>query len=251
MTDSKVKARCNLFAVLRGIEYLVEHDSECVELVKGKNLSIQFNVKNGPSGNLSFKDGKAEMKEGKHRSTILLFFTSPDHFNKMIDGTGNPIPLKGFTKIGFLTGPFMKLADKLNYYLRPEGDLLKDPEYFKMNTELTAYAAFFALAEIGNYDRIGQMSAHHMPDGLLQVRVEGGIGIQISVKGGKLSCKKGHHDDPRAILSFNDLETAHKILNGQLDTYSGLGNGSMGMRGFIPMLDNMNPLLDLVPLYLS
>lgn len=251
MIDSKVKARCNLFAVLRGIEYLVEQDGECAELIKGKDISIQFNVKNGPKGNIRFKDGRAEMKEGAQKSTIHLFFTSPDHFNKMIDGKSNPIPLKGFTKIGFLTGPFMKLADKLNYYLRPQGDVLQNSEYFRINTEMTAYTAFFALAEIGNHDSMGRLSAKRMPEGVLQVSIEKGIGVHILVQKGVLSCIKGHHQDPRAILSFKNLEAAHKVLNGAMDTYTGLGNGDMSMRGFIPMLDNMNPLLDLVPLYLS
>ncbi len=251
MSDSLVKARCNLFAVLRGIEYLLENDSESAEMVKGTNLSIQFIVKNGPIGNLSIKNGKGEMLEGKHKSNIVLYFTSPDHFNRMIDGKANPIPLKGFTKLGFLTGPFMKLADKLNYYLRPEGDLLKNPDYFKINTEMTAYAAFFALAEIANYDRMGKMSGKSMPDGILQVKVEDGIGIQIKVSRGNLSCTKGDHKDPRAVLSFRNLDVAHQVLNGKLDTFTGLGNGKMSMKGFIPMLDNMNPILDLVPVYLS
>jgi len=144
-----------------------------------------------------------------------------------------------------------KLADKLNYYLRPEGDLLQDPDFFRMNTEMTAYTAFFALAEIGNFDRKGQISAHHMPDGVLQVKVEDGLGVQVHVKDGYLSCVKGHHSDPRAILSFKNLKAAHEVLNGRLDTFTGLGNGEMAMRGFIPMLDNMNPLLDMIPLYLS
>lgn len=274
MVDPYVKARCNLLAVLRGIEYLAEKDKECAALIKDTHLALQFNIKNGPSANLQFAQGKATMKEGRHPCSLKLFFTSPEHFNKMIDGNANPIPIKGFTKIKFLTGPFMKFADKLNYYLKPEGgessesgagahgtgaksntaatsDLLKDPEYFKMNTELTAYTAFFALAEIGNYDTKGKLSAAHMPDGVLQVQVQGGIGVQVTVQGGHITTTKGVHPDPRAILGFKDLEAAHMVLNGQLDTFTGLGNGQMSMRGFIPMLDNMNPLLDLVPTYLS
>ncbi|MBI9106518.1 MAG: hypothetical protein JEZ04_07200 [Spirochaetales bacterium] len=251
MPDSSVKARCNLFAVLRGIEYLLDNDAECKKLVEGTDLAIQFNIKDGPKGNLSIRDGKALMKSGKHKSSMILYFTSPEHFNKMIDGNANPIPLTGFHKIGFLTGPFMKLADKLNYYLRPEGDLLSDPDYFRMNTEITAYTAFFALAEIGNHDRMGRLSSAAMPDGILQVQIEDGIGIFINVEKGRLTCNKGIHDKPRAILSFRNLDAAHRVLNGKLDTYTGLGNGEMSMRGFIPMLDNMNPILDLVPVYLS
>lgn len=251
MPDLKVKARCNLFAVLRGVEYLLEHDEECRKMVDGTDIAIQFNVKDGPKGNLSISGGRAVMKCGRHTCNMVLYFTSPEHFNKMIDGKANPIPLKGIHRIGFLTGPFMKLADKLNYYLRPEGKLLSDPDYFKMNTELTAYTAFYALAEIGNHDRLGMMSSSHMPDGILQVMVEDGIGIILEISGGKMTAKKGIHDDPRAILSFKNLKAAHAVLNGKLDTYTGLGNGSMSMRGYIPMLDNMNPILDLVPVYLN
>ncbi len=251
MVNAYVKARCNLLAVLRGIEYLVEHDAECKELVKGTDIAIQFNVKHGPSGNLHICNGKAEMKEGKYKSSITLYFTSPEHFNKMIDGTGKPIPIKGFTKIKFLTGPFMKLADKLNYYLRPEENLLNDSAFFKKNTELTAYTAFFALAEIGNYDAIGKQSATRIPDGVIQVQIKDGIGVQVCAKGGHIHCKKGIHPDPRAVLEFGDIEVAHLLLNGKLDTFTGLGNGKMSMRGFIPMLDNMNPLLDIIPNYLS
>ncbi len=251
MMDSTVLARCNLFAVLKGMEYLAEHDPVSAGLIEGRELSIQFIIARGPRGCLAFSGGRAEMKRGKHKSSIVLYFNSPEHFNKMIAGEANPVPLKGFTRLGFLTGPFMKLADRLDYYLRPTEALLKDPAYFRMNTELTAYTAFFALAEIGNHDSKGRLSAAHMPDGVLQVLVEKGIGVQIHVKRGKLSCVKGHHEDPRAILSFRDLDSAHRVLNGNLDTFTGLGSGEMAMKGFIPMLDHMNPILDLVPLYLS
>lgn len=251
MTQSYVKARCNLLAVLRGIEYLAEKDPECKSLISNTELAIQFIIKRGPAGNLAFSKGSATMKEGKHKSSITLYFTSPEHFNKMMDGEAQPIPLKGLTKISFLKGPFMKFADKLSYYLKPEKELLKDPLFFTINTELTAYTAFFALAEIGNYDPMGKLSAVRMPNGILQVQVDGGIGVYLTVNDGKITATKGYASEPRAILSFATLEDAHRVLNGETDTFTALGSGRMGMKGFIPMLDNMNPLLDLVPTYLG
>ena len=56
MKNQKVLAYCNLFGVLRNIEYLVTNDEECKKAVEGKNLSVQFKVKNGPSGQLTFKN---------------------------------------------------------------------------------------------------------------------------------------------------------------------------------------------------
>lgn len=39
--------------------------------------------------------------------------------NKMFDGTGKPIPLKGFRRIDYLTGPFTTITDRLSHDLRP------------------------------------------------------------------------------------------------------------------------------------
>ena len=55
----------------------------------------------------------------------------------------------------FLNNEFMKLAERLEYYLRADEERLKDPHIFKANTEMTAYAAFFALSEIANKDDMG------------------------------------------------------------------------------------------------
>lgn len=251
MRNQAVLARCNMFGVLKNIEYLVEHNKECADLVKGVNLAIQFNVKNGPKANLAFKDGKAEMKVGKHKCNMKLLFTSVEHFNKMIDGKANPIPVKGFTKIGFLTGTFTKLADFLGMYLRASEESLKDPTFFRMNTEMTAYAAMFALSEIGNYDEVGSACALHIPDGKIQVLIKDGIGIVITVKNGLMMTEKGFTEDPFSILCFSSLESAHGVLSGKLDTYTAIALGEMEMRGFIPQVEHMNPILALVSGYLA
>ncbi len=251
MKNQKVLAYCNLFAVLRNIEYLAAHDKESKAAVAGKNLSIQFKVKNGPSGQLVFKNGSAEMREGFHPSSIILFFTSPEHFNKMIDGKANPIPLKGFTKIGFLTGPFMKLAERLSYFLKPTEALLSDPGYFKMNTEMTFYTAFSALAQIGNRDRRGIQNAKHIPDGTVQAAIGDSVGLYITAKNGRLTAVKGFADKPAARLVFKDLKTAQGVLSGKTDTYAAIAVGDLVMKGFIPMIEHMNPILESVSGYLS
>ncbi len=251
MSKETVMSYINIFAVLKNMEELVLVDNESAEQIKGKNLTIQFIVKNGPEAALTFKEGKAELKRGRHRSQIKLYFTSPSHFNKMMNGEALPIPLKGFTKIGFLNNEFMKLAERLEYYLRADEKLLENPEIFKANTEMTAYAAFFALSEIANNDKDGMHNAAGIPDGIIQVKVENGPAVILRKENGKLTSEKGLSDDPRCILAFKNLEVAHKVLNGKLDTYTAIATGDMEMRGFIPMIENMNPILDLVAEYLS
>lgn len=251
MSKDYVKARCNMFGVLANMEYLLDNDPDAGKMVQGKNLAVQFNVRGGIQGNLSFQNGKATMKEGKHKSSINLYFSDPKKFNLMMEGKANPLPTKGFTKLGFLTGTFPKLADRLETYMRPEPKALKDRSVFKANTEMTALAAFFALSEIANYDDRGKSSAAHIPDGVILLEIKDELSLHIRVESGRLTTLKGSHDDPRAILSFKDLETAHAILNGSLDTYTAIAMGDMEMRGFIPMIEHLNPILSLVGTYLQ
>lgn len=250
MVNQMVKAYCGMFGVLKNIEYLMEYDSESKKIMGDKNIAIQFTVKNGPRANLSFAQGKAEFKEGKHKCDVLLYFSSPEHFNKMIDGKGNPILLKGFTKVKFLTGDFQKLTDRLEYYLKPSEEQLKDKTFFKINTEMTAYTAFFSVCQIANHDPNVQYMAKRIPDGKILVDIAKSIAATITVNNGHLTVAKDKSDAPRAVLSFDGLQTAHAILNNKLDSFTALGLGQLKMSGFIPMVENLNPFLDKVEQYL-
>lgn len=241
----------NVFAVLKNMEELVRVDAASKELIKDKDMSIQFTVNKGPKAVLTFRNGEAQLTRGGGKAGIKLYFFSPDHFNKMMDGKANPVPYKGLTKISFLTGTFMKLAERLEYYLRPDEDKLRDSAYFKANTEMTAYAAFFALSEIGNRDEKALHSTAAIPDGKILVKVENGPAVTVIKENGILRTEKGEPESPRCILSFSSLESAHLVLNGKLDTYTALATGQMAMRGFIPMIENMNPILDQVAEYLQ
>lgn len=251
MADELTKANINLFAVLRNLEDLCELDEETKKLVAGKTISIAFKVKGGPNAVISFHNGKASLTRGKGKASIKLYFTSPEHLNKMFDGKANPIPLKGITKIGFLKNEFTKLTDRLAYYLKPTDTLLEDPDYMKINTILTANTAFFALAEIGNTDRIGKMNASRIDDGVISITIKNGPAINITAKGGTLSAAKGQGDSPRAFMTFSCVKIANAILNGKMDTYTCIGTGDFEVKGFMPMLDNMNKLLYQVPSYLK
>jgi hypothetical protein len=251
MVNALTKAHINLFALLRNLEDLCEMDEESKSLISGKDLSILFSIKGGPQGRLIFKDGKCRFERGPGSCSMKLYFKSPEHFNSMIDGKANPIPLKGLTRIKFLTNEFTKITDRLAYYLKPTDELLKNPHYFNINTYLTAYTAFYALGEIGNTDPIGQLNAKRIPDGIISISVLNGPAVHIEVKEGLLQVSKGAHNKPRASMVFQSAETANAILNGKADTYTCMGNGSFSVNGYIPMLDNMNKLLSQVPGYLK
>lgn len=252
MIDELTMSNINLFAVLRNLEDLGELDDETKKVAAERNISIAFQVKDGADAVLTIHNGKFSLTRGKGKSNIKLYFFSPAHLNKMFEGKAKPIPLKGFTKISFLTNEFTKLTDRLSYFLKPTENLLQNPVYQKINTILTANTAFFALAEIGNYDRVGKMNASRIDDGVISISVlNGGPAINITAKDGRLQTAKGAGISPRAYMSFSNMETANAILNGKLDSYTCIGTGDFQVKGFIPMLDNMNKLLYQVPSYLK
>lgn len=250
--DNVTKAKINLFAVLRNLQDLCTMDSVAADLIKNVNISVQFNVPDAGTGTLRFADGKCVFERGKGPATLKLWFLSPEHFNKMIGG-GKTVPLFiNVFKVGFLLDTFMKLADRMAYFLKPTDELLKEPEYFKINTYLTAYTAFNALCEIGNSDEVGKIIATRIPSGDIQLRIIDGPEMALTItEDHKLIARQGATDNPRALMQFGSLKVANDILNGKNDIFSGLGAGEFLMKGFIPMLDNMSKLLSLVSRYLK
>ena len=250
--DNVTKAKINLFAVLRNMQDLCEMDAQSKELIKDTKLAVEFNVPDVGSAVMKFENGKCTFTKGKGKAGLKLWFTSAEHFNKLIDGEKTvPIFINVF-KVSFLTGIFTKLAERLTYYLKPTDELLKDEDYFRINTYLTAYTAFHALCEIGNSDEIGKLNASRIPDGEIQMIVDGGPKMVISVdKQHRLTPSIGTSANPRAIMRFFSLKSCNDILNGKSDIFSGLGGGTFMIKGYLPMLDNMSKLLSQVSRYLA
>lgn len=254
--DNITKAKINLFAVLRNLEDLCEMDSEAKELIKDEKIRVGFSVPEVGKAVLEFKDGKCKFIPDCFKANLQLWFTSAEHFNKLIDGEKTiPIFCNVF-KVGFLLGTFTKLADRLSYYLQPAPDkaeeLLADENYFRTNTILTAYTAFFALAQIGNSDKVGKIVAKRMPDCVLMAGVKGEMEIQLVIKDHKLTAAKGAPaEPPTAEMLFADLDFTHRLLSGKTSSFAGMGEGKFEVKGAVSILEQMSKLLDIVSIYLA
>jgi len=253
MEHELIKARLNLYAVLKNLEELVKYDSEMAELSKNWNLSIQFLVRGGPKAYIEFEGGGCRVARGKHYApSIKLFFLSPAHLNRMMDGKGNPIPLKGFTKIPFLTGDFAKLTDRLEYYLKPTEDRLKEKAYLELNTRFTLNTAAFALREIGELDPVGKQVASHIPDGAVLMKIlPDGPAVNISFQDGQIEPGIGETSRPMACMFMKDVQVANDFLNAKIDAFTAIASGDVTIKGQIPMLDSLSLILDRIPMYLT
>lgn len=248
----KVSAYINLFAVLKSLEELVRLDEQARTLIKNTHLTLRFTVRGGPVGAIHFDDGAIRVVPGiPERCDIHLYFLSANHFNRMIDGTGTPIPLKGLTKLKFLTGKFSQLANRLESYLKPTPSQLQDKAYFNAHCRLLGMVAFFSLSQIGNFDAVGRSSAKLMPDGDIQVRAGDDYCLTIQAKGGSLQSLQKGSDNHRCELWFKDLKALHEVLSDERHIYDLIGQGRAGMNGFVVMVDCLSPILGRIPAYLS
>ena len=252
LTDAKTLAYINMYAILGTLENLCELDPKASALVADrKPISVAFEVKDGPSATLTFKNGKCRMDQGVKDCDIKIPFASCEKFNGMIDGTVTPIPSKGFIHIKFLLDVFVKLTDILTSYLRPSEEDLKDPEFFNISTTLLFYTITVALAQIGNHDEIGKFSASHIIDGDIMMSIKGGPKSTIRAKNGHLVTIKQAPADPRSIMEFGSMQLANDLFNGRVSAMAQIGEGTITMHGMINMIDNVNRILDRVALYLS
>ena len=170
----------------------------------------------------------------------------------MIEGKKNPIPTKGLRHISFLKKTFTALADRLSYYLQPDTERLQnDKSYRDASTKMLAYTAFYAIPEIARYDKVAMHVARHIEDGIINIVVGDEFAIQLHCQQGRLETFKGKNHNARALMLFDSMETASGILNGTLDSFGCIGTGALAFRGRIPMIDNLNRLLGLVPNYLG
>lgn len=253
MNHELVKASLNLHAVLKNLESLTEFDSEIKTLTSGWNISIQFIVRGGPRAYVSFADSRCTVGRGRIQNpSIILWFSSPSHLNRMFDGAATPVPLKGFTRLGFLSREFPKVTDRLTYYLKPSDELLNNREYLEMNTRLTLNTAAFAIPVIAALDPAGVKISSKIPDGTAVMRIKPSFhSVNITFSDGRASAQKGDADRPTACMEMKNISVANGFLNGRTDAFTAIASGDVSIRGVIPLLDGISLLLDRIQHYIS
>ncbi|MEG0751151.1 MAG: hypothetical protein RR998_06105 [Oscillospiraceae bacterium] len=251
MKDTTTLAYVNMFAVLKDIENLCKLDERAKKLASPeKPVSISFNISDGPQATLAFADGKCELREGLG-GNIKLKLGSPQDFNLMVDGKKNPLPYGGFTRLSFLLKDFTELTGLLSAYLQAPPEKLENLAFYEKSTTMMFYLVANAMSAIGNYDKFGGISASKIPDGSISLEIGGGPCAEIVAMSGKLTtyCRKA--ENPRSFMIFRNYEVARGLFEGTVEAMSALAAGDIEMKGFIPMIDNLNKILSRVATYLG
>ncbi|MCU1527396.1 MAG: hypothetical protein JWP75_1159 [Frondihabitans sp.] len=251
--DDRALAFVNFYGVLGALGQLCARVPAARDLVASdpRPTSIGFAVRGGPRAALQFADGGVSVSEGSGRGTITLPFTGPRTFNRVIAGTAKPVPVTGLTRIPFLTGVFAPLTDLLTRYLRPIPEDLLDQAFRETSTILTLVVALGSVAQLASHDRSGRASASLVPDGDLSVRIGDEVSFTLRVHDHAMVFLPAASASPRAVLTFRDVATTRGILDGELSALACICDGSLAMRGFVPMVDNVSRILDRAGQYLG
>jgi len=248
--DQKTLAFINMYAVLGGLVKLCEIVPEAKNILGDSDTSVGFAVKDGPAATFEFEDGKCKLKRGTEDCDILIPFTTAKKFNGMIDGKVTPIPMKGFTKIGFLLNRFTKLTDLLTRYLRPTEEDLRDPVFFEKSTILMFHVIAGAICQIGNHDEVGKASAKYIVDGAVKMEICGVASAALMVKNHRLTYSPRIPKKVMSYMQFADIKTARDLFDGKINSVASVGTGGVRMGGMISQIDNVNRILSRVELYL-
>ncbi|MCK5866806.1 MAG: hypothetical protein KAG14_00260 [Mycoplasmataceae bacterium] len=247
-----IKAGVNLYAVLKNIENLVILDDEMKKLTKDWDISIKFRIRKGPVATVSFSKGSCKVAQDDSLSTdVVLFFTSPKHLNNMFDGNGTPIPLKGFTKLGFLDKEFSKVTDKLEYYLKPTPELLKNKTYHEINTIFTLTTAVYALPVVMEFDPKAKLTGSHLTKGSLLINVENGPRQLINTDKSFIEVASDNTLEATCEMQIKDVDIANKFFSGQIDIFSAIAKEDIKIVGQTYLLDSVGLILDRIPIYVS
>ena len=253
MDKTLIQSHLNLLAVFRSLEELPRLDPESAALCRDWDLTVQFTVRNGPRAFLEFKAGTIRHGEGSHSNpSIHLFFFSPRHLNALFEGTGVPLPVKGFLRLGFLKSGFAQLTGRLTHFLRPESDVPQDEPFVRVNTALSLFTAAHAVRELARLDPLSRQIAAQTPRGALQIEIlPDGPHVYLLFEERDVCVARGKAPKPMAKMIFQDIRIAHALLNGRIDSLRAVASGDLVLYGQIPMVDNLGLLLERVEHFLA
>jgi hypothetical protein len=201
----------------------------------------------GPSGirrRLAFDNGRAQEIPGGPGSLVLRFTGAEAMAQALGGGKGTVIPLP-------LTPLFPKALKAFIASSRRVGELSSRRDFTsesekRVVTEMLMTAALRGVAETALADPWTAPRSSGMPDGIVEVSINGSDLKGWIERSGHI-WRAGRGTPPAKVnarLSFDDVNTAFGLFTGSVVALNALGRGKISIRGKVPMIQILFPLLD-------
>ena len=253
--NQDVLAGIYLKAVVPLLEDIAEIDEKIRETVKDWNFNLQFQLPGGlHASSLLFREGNiTALREKSPGPAAVLTFSDAATLNAVFQGRSDKSPRPNLVGLLHLKKLLKvdSLLKRIEFYLKPDQALLSDPGFFSSCVRLTLYAMAYGVKIVGEEDPNMIPLAHALPDGTVEIRVKDGPAVHLIVENGVFQPFKGQAAEPGAYLEFADLQTAWDMLQGNIDKFGAIGARKIKIRGLIPLIEGIDPLLDRLSLYLA
>jgi hypothetical protein len=190
---------------------------------------------------LRFEDGRArEVPRGRADAT-LWFPREKDLIATLGGGKGRVAPLPGGLGFPKAVKGFQASTRRVGQLMALEGEARE--AQLETVAALLLSAALRGVCEVGMHDPWTAAKSSHMPDGLIGVEA-GGLRGWIRREGVRMEAGRGEAPGAvNAVLDLRDPRTAHGILSGSIDAVAALGTGRVAIRGRLPLIRTLLPLL--------
>ncbi len=191
-------------------------------------------------------------------AAILNFITADGMVQKLSGRNAPVLPIPTGIKALQVIGFFSRASAEISRIMSgsfPVGG----PEY-TLQTKMLLTAALRGVCEVGLHDPWTASKSRRLPLGVLEVRAgheenpafcgyivrsEGRHGLNMSYhRGSEREAIIPGSQRATALLHFEDLHTAGEVLRGLLPAMEALGSGQVKIRGKIPYIQGIFPLLD-------
>ncbi len=177
---------------------------------------------------------------------VLRFLSDAACLSLFSGGVGTPIPVPRTLHPGRILSLFRTAS---GHVARIMGNAATSPEQLVEKTALLLRATAEGICTVGNGDNAVAAWARRVEPGAISIDIENALqmGVSITSRDGVFSVAPGLSESsvvPRARLRFAGVETAHSILTGTARAGDAVARGDLSLRGRIPMIRNLFPLMD-------
>jgi hypothetical protein len=190
---------------------------------------------------LRFDQGRAHEATGGRADASLWFPREEDLIATLGGGKGRVVPLPGGLGFPKAVRGFRAATQHVGALMALEGEARE--AQLETVAALLLSAALRGVCEVGMHDPWIAAKSRHMPDGVVGVQA-GSLRAWVRRSGALMEAGSG--DPPgvvNAVLDLRDPRTAHGILGGSIDAVAALGTGRVAIRGRLPLIRTLLPLL--------
>lgn len=220
------------------IQALISIDTELKNNLPAGQYALMLKAPGAVESLVSFNGGS--------RGAVLNFVSCQAMSETLSGGKGTFIPYpsgRGFTRA---LKAFQTCAAAVSEAMStvPHKD---DAQGVEKKTRLLLTAALRGVCEVYNYDHWVKMKSASIPQGKIAVLIaeQPEISGSITVRNKKMSFTPGADlKRANAVLEFADIDTCYGVLTGQIAAMAELGSGKVMLKGRLPMIQGLFPLLD-------